>query len=65
MRIKIEVEFEVTSDEEGLTEDEARDAAEMAVFHNLAFTNNGEDVTDQVTQHVDGFGECEISIPTD
>ena len=65
MRVKIEVEFEVKSDEEGLTEGEAKQAAELAAYHNLAFTDDNSRVKEEVCHHVDGFGHCEVSIPTD
>lgn len=65
MRVKIEVEFDVHSDEDGLTEKYAQEAAEMAVYHHLAFTKHGDYANEEIEQHVDGFGKCTISIPTD
>lgn len=64
MRVKIEVEFEVTTKEEDMTEQDAKCVAEMAALHNLVFTDNGQDIARKpVKHHVDGFGVCMVSIP--
>jgi len=65
MKVKILCEFEVTSDEEDeLTEDVAKSAAEQAAFDFLAFvTVSGRNTdVDSVKVHVDGFGKCDVSI---
>lgn len=67
MKIKIQVEFEVRSDVEDdeLTEDVVKSAASLAAWNNLCLTNNGIQVVDEVTVHVDGFGECVVRVGED
>ena len=65
MRVSILVEFEVESVEgEELTENQAKDAADLARHHFLTFcTVSGYNTdTDEVTVHVDGFGECRVRL---
>jgi hypothetical protein len=66
MRVKIEVEFDVVSAEDDPVDiKSAENAARLAVFHNLAFTNDGEIATPDVIVEVDGFGKFRVTIPTD
>lgn len=69
MKVKILVEFEVTTDvEDGeLTEDVAKSAASQAAYDFLSFVKVSGRTTDveSVEVHVDGFGECKVSIGED
>jgi hypothetical protein len=68
MKVKILVEFEVTTDldeeEHGeLTENRAKSAASEAAYQHLCFTHNiGFASIESVDVHVDGFGECTVKI---
>jgi len=62
MRVEIMVGFDVTSDESGLDEADARAAAESAAFHNLALTRTGIKVVESVAPFVDGFGACRVEL---
>jgi hypothetical protein len=58
VKIKIEVEFEVDTDDENV----AKQAVEQAVFDSLTFyTASGSDTETEV--HVDGHGEVVVRIP--
>jgi len=65
MKVKILCEFDVTSDEEDLDENAAKSAASLAAYDFLSLVEFGDRVTPAVTVHVDGFGECEVSIGED
>lgn len=64
MRVSVNVEFDVQSDEL-LDEKTAKKAAESAVYHYMAFTEDGIRInkTGTVFVNVDGHGECEVSFP--
>lgn len=64
MKVQVQVTFEVSSEEEGLNELVAKAAAEQAAFDYLSLvTVSGVNTdTDEVFVHVDGFGECMVSI---
>lgn len=63
MRVKILVEFNVQPVEgDALTEREAKEAAELAAFHNLVLTANGRNIVEAVEHHVDGLGECRVTL---
>lgn len=69
MKVKIWIEFEVEAvdDDEELTEDIAKSAASVAAYDFLSFVKVSGMSTDseQVDVHVDGFGECKVSIGED
>jgi len=62
VKVKISIEFDVNSDEDDFTEAEAKAAASVAAWDNLVLTANGQNVCETVTAHVDGFGECTVSV---
>jgi len=64
MKVQIMVAFEVSSDEGELDEKTAKAAAEQAAFDFLSLvTVSGVNTdTEEVTVHVDGFGDCTVSI---
>ena len=67
MKVKIQIEFEVTTvvDEEEygeLTENDARSAASQAAWDHLCLTETGQNPVDSVTVNVDGFGKCEVKV---
>ena len=64
MKVTIQVSFEVSSEEEELNEMVARAAAEQAAYDYLSLvTVSGVNTdTSEVTVHVDGFGECLVSL---
>ena len=67
MKVKILIEFEVTTDldeeEHGeLTENRAKSAASQAAWDHLCLTETGQNPVERVTVHVDGFGECEVKV---
>ena len=67
MKVKILCEFEVESDEGGLTPEVAKSAASSAAWNYLTLiecSGYGTD-TQAVTVHVDGFGECRVSLGDD
>lgn len=66
MKIKIEVEFEVTSEVEGFEEQHAKDAAKLAMYHHGALSYNGLDVTEgSIVLWVDGHGQCKVELCDD
>jgi len=70
MKVKILIEFDVTTDldeeEHGeLTEARAKSAASQAAYDNLVLTRNGPHVHDDVEVHVDGFGDCTVKLGED
>lgn len=69
MKVTIPVTFEVEPVEaleegETFSENTAKDAASQAAFDYLSFcTVSGVNTdTDEVTVHVDGFGECTVRL---
>jgi hypothetical protein len=64
MIVMIPVPFNVKSidPDDVLTEDEAKDAARLAVWNYLTFTETGMDTKDVVDVYVDGFGECRVRL---
>lgn len=69
MKVKILIEFEVTTDldeeEHGeLTENHAKSAASLAALDYLCFTQNLGITSSlaEVEVHVDGFGKCEVKV---
>lgn len=66
MKVTIPIEFEVTARTEGdeLTEGVVKIAAELAVYHFLAFVMVSGQTSDveNVEVHVDGFGSCIVSL---
>lgn len=48
-----------------LTEGQAKDAAFMAVWDYITFTETGMDTVDVVQVHVDGFGLCRVRLVDD
>jgi hypothetical protein len=68
MQVKIEVQFEVETDEDDeLTEQQAKDAASLAAFHHLTLIEVSGVTTDteEVEVHVDGFGKCRVRLSND
>ena len=67
MIVRIPVEFEVNSEEEGLDKQTAESAAEQAAFDFLSFcTVSGVNTdTDEVEVHVDGHGKCQVRLTND
>lgn len=65
--VKLLVEFIVESDEEELSETQAKSAASQAAYDFLSFcTVSGVNTdTEEVTVHVDGFGECRVRLGDD
>ena len=63
MKVKILIEFDVDTDEEGV----AKAAASQAAYDYLTFcTVSGVNTdTDEVTVHVDGYGECTVRLGED
>ena len=61
MRVSVNVEFEVSSDEK-LDRTTAETAAESAIYHYLALTKNGSLVCEEVSLHVDGHGWCRVKL---
>lgn len=64
MRVQILVTFEVESDQDGLDEKTAKEAAEKAAFDYLSLVTISGVNTDveSVVVHVDGFGECSVAL---
>lgn len=66
MKVKILVEFDVEpielEDGDELSENNAKDAASLAAWHNLALTENGMSVVESTDVHVDGFGLCSVTL---
>ena len=68
MKVKILVEFEVESlEDEDLTENHAKGAASMATYDYLSLVKVSGYTSDTpvVQVHVDGFGECRVSLGED
>lgn len=60
MLVSINVEFEVSSNEE-LDENAAKQAAELAVYHYAVFIRDGVRVCrGEVPVDVDGQGKCQV-----
>jgi hypothetical protein len=64
MKVKIGVEFNVPDVDE---EDVAKAAASMAAYNYLSFCeiSGVRTDTDEVTVHVDGYGECKVRLGED
>lgn len=67
MIVRIPVEFEVNSEEEGLDKQTAESAAEQAAFDYLSLVEiSGYSTdTDEVEVHVDGHGKCQVRLTND
>ena len=69
MKVKLLVEFDVKPvvDEDGFDERVAKSAASQAAYDFLTFcTVSGINTdTDEVTVHVEGFGECKVRLGED
>ncbi len=68
MKVKILCEFEVEGlEDEALDENAAKGAASQAAYDYLSLvkvSGHGSDVQ-SVTVHVDGYGECRVSLGED
>lgn len=68
MKIMVEVEFEVEvndpdiEDGDEMSEQDAMEGVESAVFNHLVFTQTGRDVVDSVEVHAEGFGNVLVSL---
>jgi len=69
MKVKLLVEFDVTSEVDGdeLSEAHAKSAASQAVYDYLALVkvSGYTSEADEVTVHVDGYGACEVKLGED
>lgn len=70
MRVSIPIFFDVeapNAEDEELTEQIAKEAAEAAAFDYLAFVEISGYSSDsaEVTTHVDGFGKCTVRLAND
>lgn len=61
MKIKIQVEFEVNTDNENI----ALGAASMAAWNHLCLSMWGQALADEVVVFVDGFGEFTVKMGED
>jgi len=63
MEVELRVTFIIESaDGEEMTENDAKSAASLAAWNNLVLTRNGRDIAGSVRVHVDGLGQCDVTV---